>query len=330
MDGGGRAPATHAENGRVEKQVADALRVLDYAIQSGFRTPDGQAVPTDVVTTIEDTAAKLGVLKDVGTPGALSSADWVQFELAYYRLSTLVSPVTAQTLLDTERVGDDEPRSLVRRIFGFLFAPSPAQQFTRKLLVSTIAFLGFVVAAELLVQTYNDITTEPAWWLRLLKLLTPYAYGGLGACVFLLKSAHTFIHQRCFDVRRKPEYLNRVLLGTIAGGAIILFVNQVVGEDGAVVQLSSAALGFLAGYSTDFLFSTIERVIAAILPKVGLDTVRRAEFAPRAQLSLQGDVSLKDLTDRHDKATDPADKDFYKRVIDQLSGAQAPRSRRRS
>jgi hypothetical protein len=147
--------------------------------------------------------------------------------------------------------------------------------------------------------------------------------------VFLLKSAHTFVHQRCFDVRRKPEYFNRILLGTIAGGAIILFVHHMVGEDGVVIQLSSAALGFLAGYSTDFLFSTIERIIAAILPKVGLETVRRADAIHRAQPVLQGDVSLKDLADRHDKATEPADKDFYKRMIDQLAGAQPSRPRGR-
>ena len=29
------------------------------------------------------------------------------------------------------------------------------------------------------------------------------------------------------------------------------------------------------GYSTDFLFNTIERIIAAVLPKVGLETVKR-------------------------------------------------------
>jgi len=58
--------------------------------------------------------------------------------------------------------------------------------------------------------------------------------------------------------------------GTISGGAILLFVNQITTEEGSVIQLSSAALGFLAGYSTDFLFNTIEQVIGAILAKVGI------------------------------------------------------------
>ena len=58
---------------------------------------------------------------------------------------------------------------------------------------------------------------------------------------------------------------------SISGGAIILFVNYLVADDGTVLHLSSAALGFVAGYSTDFLFNTIERVVAAIFPKTDSD-----------------------------------------------------------
>jgi hypothetical protein len=116
----------------------------------------------------------------------------------------------------------------------------------------------------------------------LVQLLIPWAYGGLGSCVYLLRSAHSFIHQRTFDLRRKPEYFNRILLGTIAGGAIILFVNQIMGEEGTVVQLSSAALGFLAGYSTDFLFNTIERIISALFPKVTPTETTRTPPRPPA------------------------------------------------
>jgi hypothetical protein len=48
-------------------------------------------------------------------------------------------------------------------------------------------------------------------------------------------------------------------------------VNYLVDDDGTVLHLSSAALGFVAGYSTDFLFNTIERVVAAIFPKTDSD-----------------------------------------------------------
>ena len=32
-----------------------------------------------------------------------------------------------------------------------------------------------------------------------------------------VRTAHVFIYQRSFDVRRKPEYLNRILLGAASG-----------------------------------------------------------------------------------------------------------------
>jgi hypothetical protein len=150
------------------------------------------------------------------------------------------------------------------------------------------------------------------WSRTFVELLTPWLYGALGSCVYLLRSAHTYIYLRTFDVRRKPEYTNRMLLGAMSGGAIILFVNQIVGEEGTVIQLSSAALGFLAGYSTDFLFSTIERIITALLPKVGIDTVQKAAPAFKP-------VDINDLAARIDNAKG-ADKDHYKAVMSRLLG----------
>jgi hypothetical protein len=140
--------------------------------------------------------------------------------------------------------------------------------------------------------------------------------GGLGACVYLLRSAHIFIYQRCFNVRRKPEYFNRILLGAVAGGAILLFVDQVTNDEGQVVKLSSAALGFLAGYNTDFLFSTIERVMAALLPKVGIDSVQKAPGGTQP-------VNINDLAARMDNA-EGADKELYRSMIARLTGAHTP------
>jgi hypothetical protein len=79
--------------------------------------------------------------------------------------------------------------------------------------------------------------------MKIIGLLIPWAYGGLGASAYLLRSAHMYIYRRSFDLRPKPEYLNRVLLGSISAGRIILFTKSLVGEEGG-----SAALGFVAGY----------------------------------------------------------------------------------
>jgi hypothetical protein len=300
-------------------QVLDALELLEYAVASGFKAEDGHSVPADIISAIKTIAAKLNVVgeEEKGSEPILSS-EWVAFEVAYYRLTTLMAPITVDSLRCTAGTGE-EPSSTWRKAANLFFGIgySPAQKFTRTLWTVAIAFAVLVLASEwaLRVMALAANAADDRAWARLrtlLELVTPYFYGGLGSCVYLLRSAHTFIYKRTFDLRRKPEYFNRILLGSIAGGAIILFYSQVAGEGGELIQLSSAALGFLAGYSTDFLYSTIERIIAALLPKAGLPTIARARPATPI-------LDARDLADRYERATGP-DKDFYKALLEQIVG----------
>lgn len=96
-------------------------------------------------------------------------------------------------------------------------------------------------------------------------LLAPFFYGAMGACVFLLRSLHKHIYARTFDRRRSPEYYNRLLLGLIGGGIIVLLIDPSATPDAA--KIPASALGFLAGYNNDLLFSAIERITNAIFPK---------------------------------------------------------------
>ena len=305
----------------IRHQVREAMLLLEHAIDSGYKREDGTTVPDDVIRAIKTTAAALGIADVIATlppqlPGTLPAERkgipeelWIAFELAYYKLSIFMSPITARTLLDTCSVG--------RRSSWHL---APAQSFSRWLWLVAIGFAVFVVLGEWGMQYYGPVQDGIVDWenavMQLVQILTPYGYGGLGSCVYLLRSAHRYIHERTFDTRRKPEYFNRVLLGTISGGAIILFVEQITTDNGEVIKLSSGALGFLAGYSTDFLFNTFERIISAILPKTGLDSVRRQKTPPPAKPPV--DPTLKDLMDRFEKATDPDQKSLYKSLIEKM------------
>jgi hypothetical protein len=314
------------KDARIKSAARDALLLLDYAVASGFTTEDGRSVPDDVISIIQTTAAKLGPLdrssKSSGDE-TISAAEWVGFELAYYRLASLMRPITAETLRNTEGTSDgDDSIAVQSRLWdgvltlrNVLFGFSPAQRFTRGLWIVAIAFALFVVASEwyLVLTAHEGDQIKVIFWRSIVELLVPWAYGGLGSCVYLLKSAHVFIHQRTFDLRRKPEYFNRILLGTIAGGAIILFVNQIIGDDGGVVRLSSAALGFLAGYSTEFLFNTIERVISAILPKVGIGTVATQRPAPPPAKP----VEFSELAALYGSAKTKEDREFFRSLIEQ-------------
>lgn len=286
---------------RVLGQVLDALDLAQYAVESGATTADGAPLPADVSATIQATAAKLGAFSTMFEgPPSITTKEWNDFELAYYRLATFMSPVTAETLRNTEgtsRSGrftlgtggggvtwTNRLCAIIRGTGQYLFGFSPAQRFARGLWLVAIFFALFVVWADWYLFTLGqeaDADTAVQAKRRLVDFLIPWAYGGLGSCAYLLRSAHTFIYGRSFDLRRKPEYFNRILLGAISGGATILFMKYLVDQEGAAIQLSSAALGFIGGYSTDFLFNTIERIVAAVFPRVAVETVAAASPKPR-------------------------------------------------
>jgi hypothetical protein len=300
-------------NDRVRKQIDDALELANYAVKAGARSEnanDDVQHPLEDIATIQTTAAKLGIFNPPqkaagGNPpqqdpngGSVTTKEWNDFEYAYYRLATVMSPVTAETLRDTHATsrtaevvtypGESPIWPHLRRLRDWLFGYSPAQRFARGLWLVAIAFALFVVWAEWRIFVLGldaDVTSggdfSPQSKRQFLNSLVPWAYGGLGACAFLLRSAHQYIYERSFDLRRKPEYFNRILLGAISGGAIILFTKYLADEDSTTVQLSAAALGFVAGYSTDFLFNTIQRIVTAIFPKVDMETVEPDAEKPR-------------------------------------------------
>ena len=182
----------------------------------------------------------------------------------------------------------------------------------------TSLFAAIVIACGV-VATGADNATSRSWTAtaRVLNnyvpIIVPWVYGGLGACAFLLRTAHNHIAERSFDVRRKPEYLNRILLGMVSGGAIVLLFNPSSDED--TVKISAAAIGFIAGYSNDLLFNAVERVVSAILPRVGLDTLKKELVTARAPLELPtGGMTLKDLMEK----ANPDDKELYRSLITKL------------
>lgn len=233
--------------------------------------------------------------------------------------------VTAYAALAAE-LGDVNAASLraTSNDFGRVVWPwartktSEALIWSRKLMFWAVLFGGFIVL------TSNYVAVLTTWFARdeytgatmirwhilalVLSALVPFAYGGLGACAYLLKTAHTHIYGRTFDQNRVPEYYNRMLLGAIAGGTIELMIDRVT-QDGDVIQLSAAALAFVAGYNADLLFKTVERISEALLPKVGIDSVRRAG-APSISA-----ISLPTLLEQLDKAQSPEAKEAIRGLI---------------
>jgi len=276
------APGDIGGRERAQGEVRAALELATYVVETGVRDEQGQQLSAADLGAIQSAAIAMGLIGVAGSPPdaappLLSKDEWLAFEQAYYRVAIATSPVTAETLRNTRATSRDDEgfRGTLLWLWDGLRGFSPAQRFTRGLLYITIAFAIFVLAME---TTINRLGMEAdvekvKVWKDLCSTLVPWGYGGLGACAYLLRSAHAYIYQRSFDLRRKPEYTNRILLGAISGGAIILYTDYLISQDDSYTHFGAAALGFIAGYSTDFLFNTIERIVTAIFPKVSVETV---------------------------------------------------------
>ena len=293
---------------QIRNEVRDALELADFIVKTGARKVDGQALGPEGIRVIKVTAGNIKLFEEAKEPVYIKASQWTRFEFAYYALVQFAFPVTVQTLRNTRETGETAFTGI-----------SAAQKFTRLLWVITIAFAVIVIVSAAFAAGVDggSLKGKNTFYINeCIKIIVPYAYGGLGACAYLLRTAHSLIAERSFDLRRKPEYINRVLLGTVSGGAIVLLFNP--SGDDETVKISAAALGFVAGYSNDLLFSAIERVVAAILPRVGMDTLKKESVVSHPPLELPtGGLTLKELMDRMEKAS-PEDKELYKTLIAKL------------
>lgn len=295
------------------REVSDAKMVLEYAVASGFTTADGRKLDDATITAIKKA-------EEAAAPDKLPSLeDRTEFEKAYRDLTLLMAPITAETLRATS---DDFP--VASWITLRLRTLSEAKMLFWKLVFWTVLFVLVAFIGNLYVPA-NGIAVPPTIEFagsdllkRLLQIVEPFTYGGIGACAYLLKACIGYIQRREFDPRRELEYYSRILLGVVAGGMVVLLVEN-LNDGGSVktaVHISAAALGLLAGYNTDFLFQAIERLAAAILPKVTPDTMQRQPSPPT--VAVADAAFLKDLLTQLATATDPDAKKAIQALIDKI------------
>jgi len=290
-------------------EVRDAKMVLEFAVANGFTTSDGRKLDDKIIADIEKAADGAGAETPPGADARIG------FKKAYRDLTLLVAPITAETLRATSN------RYPVRSWITLRMKVLPEAQMLFWKLVFwttvfvTIAFTGglYAPAGNILVPPTIEFDGSDLLK-RLLQIIEPFTYGGIGACAYLLKASIGYIQRREFDPKRELEYYSRIVLGVVAGGTVVLLIENV--SDGTPgVHISAAALGLLAGYNTDFLFSAIERITAAILPKVGPESAQRQ---PAPAVAGSDVAHIKDLLTQLSAATDPEDKKTIQALIDKI------------
>ena len=247
---------------RVKTLLEDVMLLAEYGLEKGQTLPESINVPE--LLRLQDYKEHVETVPEKALESLAS----------YYETLTLkFAPVTADTLRATRNIRKsyhETPGG--KHLLGLWYLTGGLVLF-----ILAINILRFSFASSELVPGEEATFGMYAYGLQLLATtyLIPFSYGALGSCAYLLRITEKHLKGRTFDPIRTPEHRNRLVLGTLSGGVIVLFIRQIPDVQGGAIELAPAALGFLAGYSIDFLFATLDRIINAILPKVGIDTVAR-------------------------------------------------------
>jgi hypothetical protein len=237
---------------RFREEVLDAIELLEFAVETGRNVDDA------IVDRMKKAQSYFKT-----TDQAPTDADRAEFEKTYRDLAKAMSPVNIQTLRAT---ADGRPGVARGRLSRVVFPrSSDAKVFSKQLWVWVVLCALAIVFTGVISQIYvpdeESASSGMSWFIAFAKPLLPFVHGLLGALTYLMRSAHNYIAERSFDLQRTPEYYNRMLLGFVSGGVVLLFV------DPKSFNVSDGAVAFIVGYNTDYLFAALERVAGAVFPK---------------------------------------------------------------
>lgn len=178
----------------------------------------------------------------------------------YAALSALTRPVNGRTLLDT--------RCANRRIFP--------------LFLLTLVLLVVAVGNEVLISWLSEIDTPEGGWpmffwfvqKHVLEHISPFVWGGLGACVYLLKKLYDIAQDRYFDRSKLHGWFLRVILAAVLG-AVVLYLFDPAALAGEGVPLDKKAVAFLVGLGVKVVYGALEKAVDELAKKLNLVAIRR-------------------------------------------------------
>lgn len=295
------------------RMVHDARYLLDFALKewpSVLKRQGRTPIEPDEAIRLEVAKAEASVANGVLPDPVARTA----FEDAYFDLSELLAPISVRTIRATS---DTYAREVENKRW------SVGRRWAVRLWIWTFVFVVIAVAIDVRSRLIiwcpdflEDFTGAVIW--QLAFYMRPFAYGGIGACTYLLRSCVYYIGSREFDPNYQPEYYNRLLLGVVGGG-IVYFLLEGAGvldmSSTAVKKVTPALFGFMAGYFNNRLFQGLERLVEAVLPGVTLAVTQAADRQPTAAPS----KTAEKLVDLLPPATDPEDKKIITSLVDKLT-----------
>ena len=211
----------------------------------------------------------------------LRPEEWTELMQTYAnvtRFTYRIQGVNGRSVLDTWGERDQPSRSWwdIRRWLPLVFAPKRHQ---RPLKIA----IG-LSASAILLQCFtgwagriNDPGTLSGGYLFLYNivgdlapLLVPAVWGGIGACVFLMKRITDRLATFAYEDNRLKGYGTRIFLGAIFGVLVVQVFFPTHQENVALGDISLAPLttAFVAGLGVKSIYAAFEAVIDGLAARV--------------------------------------------------------------
>ena len=236
--------------------ITDALvpeevtALIRYASERGLDPQDGLLGP------LNDAVNKYVAESE---PAAKQQAASATLHI-YSQLTKLTFPVNGRTLIDTEAFR-------LRYLSG--------------LSAYTIIFFTLALGNIILNNWLGDIVIPEEGRLRclynfyayILDPLSPFIWGGLGSCVYLLKSLSDYAGDRSFDKCKLHGWHTRVWLGAILGAVMDrIFTRTGIAEEH--LNLGADAIAFLTGVGVKAVYGAIDKAIDQLANMLNLKAIR--------------------------------------------------------
>ncbi len=220
-----------------------------------------------------------------------------KLEKLYATLTELVNPVTVLTLRTTS-----DAYAVYRPGWKgvFLGSSTVGRNFFRQLFWVAMLLIGLICFRKLTMGGEADP----------LNFIDPFLYGALGALVYLYKNLTDLYTKRTLYPKKLATNWLRLFMGALTGALIVNLFMPFFKEGIAGMDVPHVAIGFLAGYSVEFFYQALDKIINLMTPK------KHEEQAITPTTPRQ--VQIEILTKRLKEMNNEADKVVIRKLLEKV------------
>jgi hypothetical protein len=280
------------------KRYGEVEELLELAVEIG------KLDPPSLATQVKNLKKVLYYTPQATLTGEQLCETEAMLEILYTKIAQLVAPVTIDTLRATS---DKYPIHRSGWIAWLLGSGSLGRNFLRQLFWAGILLLVLMFVGEYLY--ISDVIT---WKIKnFIIFLVPFFYGAIGSWIYLYKTLTNFYLDRCLNPKEVSTQWLRLFMGSLGGGItvhLLLHVNDSIGSIAVYGNpqnrfASMAAIGLLAGYSVDFFYNMLDRLLKTLLPPPENRDSTSTPLPTAKQMQMEALLKrLNEAENDHDKA----------------------------